>query len=420
MTISSTAKILLLTQLPLLVNCHLKLNNPVPYSKSTLQLDPLRNVAPGSDQSDFPCQSKRIGGADPWIVDQENELVAGEPQTMTFDGSASHGGGSCQLSVTLDRQPTADSTFKTIASWIGGCPIDDTDGGTHPWNYTIPSEVPNGKATLAWSWVSKLSGQPEFYMNCAPITVSGGAEDTKEFDQLEDMFRVNLPSSECGSQLSSNLEIPNPGRYVTTIDTRALAPPTGTGCAALGQASQTQSGTAAAPSSDSTTATAAPTTLTTLTPVPSVINTTTTASAAATSTSTISTPLPPSAPSTVPPPYTNSTTCPQNGALLCNGPTLYGLCNFGSIIWQPVAPGTSCINSQIVASSTNNVTCSPDGSLVCNGSDQFGICNFGAVVWQDVAPGTTCSDGQIMRKRHLGRHRRGELGHGHGYGCGRL
>ncbi|KEQ71955.1 hypothetical protein M436DRAFT_49674 [Aureobasidium namibiae CBS 147.97] len=344
MAISSAAKTLLLTQLPFLVNCHLKLNNPVPYSKSTLQLDPLRNVAPGSDQSDFPCQSKRIGGADPWIVDQENELVAGEPQTMTFDGSASHGGGSCQLSVTLDRQPTADSTFKTIASWIGGCPIDDTDGGTHPWNYTIPSEVPNGKATLAWSWVSKLSGQPEFYMNCAPITVSGGAEDTKEFDQLEDMFRVNLPSSECGSQLSSNLEIPNPGRYVTTIDTRALAPPTGTGCAALGQASQTPQAL----------------------PAPS--------------------------------PHPTQTAPPAPKTALCSA---------------TAPPSTASATS---TATTNNITCSPDGSLVCNGASQFGICNFGAVVWRDVAPGTTCSDGQIMRKRHLGRHTRRELGHGHGHG----
>jgi hypothetical protein len=413
MAFSTTTKLLLLAQLPFLVECHLKLNNPVPYSKSTLQLDPLRNVAPGSDQSDFPCQSKRIGGADPWIVDQENELVAGQPQTMTFDGSASHGGGSCQLSVTLDRQPTADSTFKTIASWIGGCPIDDTDGGTHPWNYTIPSEVPNGKATLAWSWVSKLSGQPEFYMNCAPITVSGGAEDTKEFDQLEDMFRVNLPSSECGSQLSSNLEIPNPGRYVTTIDTRALAPPTGSGCAAMSQATATESNTGAASSTESTTATAVPTTLT---PVPSAVNTTTTASAAATSASGTSAPSSPSTPSTIPPPYSNSTSCNQNGALICNGPTQYGLCNFGQVIWQPVAPGTACENNQIVAANNDGTalpSCSPDGSLVCNGTDEFGICNFGSVVFQPVAPGTTCSDGQIMRKRHLGRHRRRSMGHGH-------
>jgi hypothetical protein len=411
MALSTTARLLLFAQLPFLVDCHLKLNNPVPYSKSTLQLDPLKNVAPGSEQSDFPCQSKRIGGADPWIVDQENELVAGQPQTMTFDGSASHGGGSCQLSVTLDRQPTADSTFKTIASWIGGCPIDDTDGGTHPWNYTIPSEVPNGKATLAWSWVSKLSGQPEFYMNCAPITISGGAENTTEFDQLEDMFRVNLPSSECGSQLSSNLEIPNPGRYVTTVDTRLLAPPTGSGCAAMSQATATQSDTGAAASSSESAA--ATTTLTTLTPVPSAANTTTTA-AAATSDST-STPSSPSIPITNPPPYSNTTSCTIPDALICNGPTLYGLCNFGQVIWQPVAPGTACQNNQIVAAaSANSTSCSPDGVLVCNGSTQFGLCNFGAVVFQDVAPGTTCVEGQIMRKRGLGVHRRRKiLGHGH-------
>ncbi|KAI4801238.1 hypothetical protein E4T44_11651 [Aureobasidium sp. EXF-8845] len=413
MGFSTTAKLILLTQLPSLVDCHLKLNNPVPYSKSTLQLDPLRNVAPGSEQSDFPCQSKRIGGADPWIVDQENNLVAGEPQTMTFDGSASHGGGSCQLSVTLDRQPTADSTFKTIASWIGGCPIDDTDGGTHPWNYTIPPEVPNGKATLAWSWVSKLSGQPEFYMNCAPITISGGAENTTEFDQLEDMFRVNLPSSDCGSQLSSNLEIPNPGRYVTTIDTRALALPTGSGCAAMSQATATQSDTGgAASSSESAAATA---TFTTLAPEPSAANTTTTTAAAAT-TSALSTssPTSPSIPDSVPPPYSNTTTCTTNGALICNGPTQYGLCNFGKVIWQPVAPGTACQENQIVpAASANSPPCSPDGSLVCNGADQFGICNFGAVVFQPVAPGTVCSEGQIMRKRHLSVHKRRGMRHGH-------
>lgn len=326
---------------------------------------------------------------------------------MTFDGSASHGGGSCQLSVTLDRQPTANSTFKTIASWIGGCPIDDSDGGTHPWNYTIPSEVPNGKATLAWSWVSKLSGQPEYYMNCAPITVSGGAEDTKEFDQLEDLFRVNLPSSECGSQLSSDLEIPNPGRYVTTIDTRALAPPTGSGCAAMGQASATQSPTAAPSSSESATISSAPSTLS---PVPSAVNTTTAAAASTTSASAY---IPSSSPSTAPAPYSNSTSCNTNGALVCNGPTQFGLCNFGQVVWQPVAPGTACEDGQIVGGTGDSPACSPDGSLVCNGTDQFGLCNFGHVVFQPVAPGTTCSDGQIMRKRHLSIHRRRSMGHGH-------
>ncbi|THY30421.1 hypothetical protein D6D01_03217 [Aureobasidium pullulans] len=412
----SASKILLLAQLPFLVECHLKLNKPVPYSKSTLQLDPLKNALPGTEQSDFPCQSKRIGGADPFIVDQENELIAGEPQVMTFDGSASHGGGSCQLSVALDRRPTAESKFKTIASWIGGCPIDNANGGTNPWNYTIPPEVPNGQATLAWSWVSKLSGQPEFYMNCAPITVSGGAEDTTEFDQLEDMFRVNLPSSQCGSQLSSNLEIPNPGKYVTTFDRQALAPPTGSGCAAMSQATATGSNTGTASTSQSSTDISASTIST---PVPSSINSTTTTSSSSIATTFIPPALTPTT-STAPLPYNNATFCTTNGVLLCNGPAQFGLCNFNTVIWQPVAPGTICSSNQIIpsanssANSPDTATCSPDGSLVCNGADEFGICNFGHVVFGPVAVGTTCVGGQVLRKRYWGLHKRRELGHRRG------
>lgn len=408
----SVTSILLLTRLPALAECHLTLRQPVPYSKSTLQLDPLRNALPGSEESDFPCQLKRIGGADPFQVDQENELVVGEPQTMTFDGSASHGGGSCQLSITLDRRPTADSTFKTIASWIGGCPIDNSGGGTVPWNYTIPPEVPNGQATLAWTWVSRLSGQPEFYMNCAPITVSGGSDDTEEFDNLEDMFRVNLPSSECGSRLSSNLDIPNPGKYVTTFDRQALAPPTGSGCASKSQATATGSNTSSATTSQSMTTA---TTLTTLIPVPSSNATTAShASSAPTSIASESASASTGTCSTGSAPYSNSTSCSPNGALVCNGESQFGLCNWGQVVFQPVAVGTSCRDGQIVGgdAGSDSPECSPDGALVCNGSEEFGLCNFGHVVFQPVAPGTSCQNGQILRKRHAHVHRRG-LSHGH-------
>lgn len=410
MSFLSVSSLIILFRLSPLVEGHLKLHQPVPYSKSTLQLDPLKNVVPESEGSDFPCQLIRAGGADPFQVDQENELVAGEPQTMTFDGSASHGGGSCQLSVTLDRKPTAKSTFKTIASWIGGCPIDNAGGGTRPWNYTIPAEVPNGQATLAWTWVSKLSGQPEFYMNCAPITVSGGAEDTTEFDQLEDMFRVNLPSSECGSQQSSNLEIPNPGKYVTTFDSQALAPPTGSGCAAQSRSTAAGSNTRESTLSTSTVITSA---LATITPVPSGANTTTTSNAMPTI------PRAPSASASIggstSGPYSNSTTCSSNETLVCDGEDQFGLCNGGKVVWQPVAPGTSCRDGQIVGISVGSeaAECSPNGKLICNGSDQFGLCNFGHVVFQSVAPGTTCQDGQILRKRHVHIHGRKGLSHGH-------
>jgi len=44
-----------------------------------------------------------------------------------------------------------------------------------------------------------------------------------------------------------------------------------------------------------------------------------------------------------------------------------------------------------------------DGAIVCNGSTQFGLCNFGKVVFQDVSAGTTCSNGVIQKRGYNGR-----------------
>ena len=63
------------------------------------------------------------------------------------------------------------------------------------------------------------------------------------------------------------------------------------------------------------------------------------------------------------------------------------------MIFQPVANGTQCMNGTVTAK--GDATCEPDGALVCNGPAEFGICNFGRVVWQAVAPGTVCVDGVI-------------------------
>ncbi|KAK1067389.1 hypothetical protein LTR12_017587 [Friedmanniomyces endolithicus] len=50
--------------------------------------------------------------------------------------------------------------------------------------------------------------------------------------------------------------------------------------------------------------------------------------------------------------------------------------------------------SAVVPTSTG-VTCSPNGELICNGPNEFGLCNWGRVVWQPVAPGTACVHGAI-------------------------
>jgi len=367
------ARVLALASLSTMTAAHLIMQQPIPYSADTLDNSPLANALPGTAESNFPCKLR----TNAFEVTQENNIKVGEQNTISWKGSASHGGGTCQLSVTLDREPTAKSTFKVIASWIGGCPTSsDGNGGTHPFNWTMPPEVPNGKATFAWNWISKLSGQPEFYMNCAPITISGGASNTDEFDKLEDLFRVNLPSSNCGSQASHDLEIPNPGKYVTTFGSTALANPTGSGCAALGQVSPTVGGTDGRAAASSTAVT---------TSEPSV------------SSSQVSLAFPTSSG------YNDG----QGGSMTLSvsiTTTMNGYTPATSSSAEAAANGSSNTDTPATGNGTGDggsATCGTDGAIVCHGESQFGICNFGQVVWQDVAAGTTCQGGQIMRKRSL-------------------
>lgn len=49
-------------------------------------------------------------------------MAVGSQQTLSFTGSAVHGGGSCQLSLTKDLKPTKDTDFRVILSIEGGCP----------------------------------------------------------------------------------------------------------------------------------------------------------------------------------------------------------------------------------------------------------------------------------------------------------
>ncbi|EME39405.1 hypothetical protein DOTSEDRAFT_28563 [Dothistroma septosporum NZE10] len=46
--------------------------------------------------------------------------------------------------------------------------------------------------------------------------------------------------------------------------------------------------------------------------------------------------------------------------------------------------------------STRSASCPVDGAVVCNGPNYFGLCNFGSVVWQRVSDGTACADGEVV------------------------
>ncbi|KAF2455490.1 hypothetical protein BDY21DRAFT_289260, partial [Lineolata rhizophorae] len=190
-------------------NGHMTMRSPVPYGVDTLNNSPLETSG-----SDFPCK-QRAGVYD---VSTMNSMAVDSPQTLAFQGGATHGGGSCQVSITLDQEPTADSTWKVIHSIIGGCPINSdgnlsgnpTDEGSDTFEFSIPNGVPNGQYTLAWTWFNKI-GNREMYMNCAPIDVSGSDEDESFFDSLPDMFVANLPPDQCHTPESENFVFPDPG-----------------------------------------------------------------------------------------------------------------------------------------------------------------------------------------------------------------
>lgn len=190
-------------------HAHMIINSPVPYGASSLTNGPLQ-----ADGSDFPCK-QRSGVYD---ITTMNSMAVGVPQTLGFTGSAVHGGGSCQISVSLDEQPTKNSQWKVVHSIIGGCPSnvtgnlpEDKDGhGAATFQYSLPSGFPNGKATLAWTWLNKV-GNREFYMNCAPIEVSGGSDGKDVYNSLPDMFVANIPATTCGTVENEDFVYPAPG-----------------------------------------------------------------------------------------------------------------------------------------------------------------------------------------------------------------
>lgn len=128
------------------VDAHAKMVQPVPFGADTLTNAPLQ-----ADGSDYPCKV-RTGVYD---MGKMNNMVVGDPQALGFDGFAAvHEGGSCQISISLDKNPTANSVFKVIHSIEGGCP-----GVTKPevFQFKVPMGFPNGEFALAWTWFNKAS-----------------------------------------------------------------------------------------------------------------------------------------------------------------------------------------------------------------------------------------------------------------------
>ncbi|KAJ5609379.1 hypothetical protein N7528_009946 [Penicillium herquei] len=207
-----------------MAHAHMIMTKPVPYGKDTLNNSPL-----AADGSDFPCKLR----SDTYAVTEENEMVIGESQPLTFEGSATHGGGSCQISLTTDLTPSKTTEWQVIKSFEGGCPANvegNLSGGStmvdpYTFNFTIPDGISAGKYTLAWTWFNRV-GNREMYMNCAPVTVKASSsskrsenaavQDTEPVEKVEKrsssfppMFVANING--CTTSENVDIRFPQPG-----------------------------------------------------------------------------------------------------------------------------------------------------------------------------------------------------------------
>ncbi|KAK5663130.1 hypothetical protein OQA88_6547 [Cercophora sp. LCS_1] len=382
-----------------LSSAHVLISTPVPFSVPALHNGPLQ-----PDGSDFPCQS--TGGV--YQAAAANVMALGSTQPLDFLGTAVHGGGSCQISITYDTQPTKNSVWKVIHSIEGGCPARNTPGnlGNDPnfkvpfdYSFPIPSDIPTGNATIAWTWLNKI-GNREFYMNCAPVSLTGSGGSKSNWEALPDMLVANIaPGGGCTTEEGKDYTYPNPGKSVQSFASGELAFPQGN-CGATsrppaggdggnGGGNGGGSGSPPAnPPSNPPASTAAPPTTPTKRPGPpgggGVFITVTTSDAPVATAPPVSAPNPPTeepdVPETpdVPAPAPPAADPPAGG----NTPSAGG----------SFTPGTAC---------------SPEGQWNCIGGTSFQRCASGQ--WSAimaVAGGTTCKAGsssilEVSKKRRV-------------------
>ncbi|KAL8712683.1 MAG: hypothetical protein Q9220_003215 [cf. Caloplaca sp. 1 TL-2023] len=339
------------------------MESPVPYGADHINSNPLL-----ADGSDFPCKQRD----NVYKLIKQNIMPVGQNQTLSFRGQATHGGGTCQISLTTDKQPTKNSVWKVINTIEGGCPStnpgnigdDPTGYGADKFQFAIPQIVPSGDYTLAWTWFNKI-GNREMYMNCAPITVTGSSTKHKHrrhgaatrarssirrrasaMASLPNMFVANIGNGCSTAESGTVLAMPqqNLGSIVQHIGSDKLTPPVGScaqGQAAVPAPARPDAGSAStsvAPSVAVLPSAVVPTPSST----PAVIHTPAAVSAQP-QTSAIS-PVIPQAPAPSIPAGTVSGSCSTPGKSLClpDG-TGIGTCDETMhVVFAPAPLGTKC------------------------------------------------------------------------------
>ncbi|KAI1765583.1 lytic polysaccharide monooxygenase [Hypoxylon sp. FL1150] len=370
------AKIAVTAGLVAAVNAHMKMATPAPFDPSALTNAPL-----DASGSDFPC---KFGSGYSATGGTTNTYALGSQQTLSFIGQATHGGGSCQVSITYDTTPTSSSVFKVIHSIEGGCPAKNTSGNlgddasaedpyTYP--YTIPSDIPAGKATIAWTWFNKV-GNREMYMNCGALELTGTGGDQANFDKLPDMLVLNIGGKpdtiesydykfqDAGSSVEDNTsagEVATCGTSGCTVGDTAGSSSSGSSSSDSGSAS-----TAVSSASSAATSAAAASSTTAAAGGVFITQTGSGSSSAATSAAAVS-------------------------STAASSPTT-------TAADTPAATTTAAASSGSSSGSTTSAAqtgaCSPEGTFNCMGSSYQQCASGQWSVTMALAAGTSCSGGQ--------------------------
>lgn len=406
-------------------SAHIFMKTPVPFGHNAdggplriapyilpneLNSSPLGTDTKSGTVQHFPCQ---FGPDFKYSMSDAPKVAAGSSTLLTFQGSAVHGGGSCQVSLakTASKDP---KDWHVIHSIIGGCPGTNAPGtGEHAgaggmdnftpspnagkpdavqctgidtdeltclkkFNIPIPKDVASGQYFLAWTWFNKV-GNREMYMNCSPLEITGGGTSEEWLNKQPSIFYANhLEGNTCKTLEGKSLNFTQPGDSViysqNPFDHIEASTEQGTGaaCAALypPQSSKPAHVAFLKLAADGSGSPPAASTGSLATATSIVGTTTVTASAP-----------PTNAPVSVAP---NPVASIPAASSIAAAPLASS---------APAAPVAS-INPSIPAANCAH-PCPEDGKMVCFSAVSFGMCNNGCAVPQDVAPGTICQNGAI-------------------------
>jgi hypothetical protein len=391
----STALIAAVAAIPGFVAGHIRMTTPLPYGgRNDFDLFPLDPTG-----ANFPCAVD----ASKMVFPPDAPTLSVGQSSLTLQGSAVHGGGSCQVSITYDKVPTANSVFRVLKSFEGGCPMENgvqNLGGSQDLTlgFEIPAEVASGEAVLVWSWFNKV-GNREMYMRCAPVNIKSSTTDKNAINddaKFPIMFRANIGSAgqNCATPPTTDLIFPNPGPNLVG---KGNAAPTGCNGSPPGG-----SGSGGAPSEK---------------PVEKPVEDVRKPIAGDIGDDDNSEPViqPPVVKPTPTEPAATPTPTPDTKPAPIKVPV-----EKKPVVSKPIADTKPApVNPSPVAGgdSAQGGECEVNGQIYCNGESKFYICNFGKKVdMGSVAAGTKCAGGKIQ-KRNMVRFSSAHLRRRHAHGA---